>query len=224
MVEAPPAPPALPKLRESDKFMYDALSGLVNSKWLMKWFHSSRIIHNIVATVDNLPRRRAPMSVMPIRRAHGKFITEGPEENLSVSPKNAARYRYYMRIADAIDAKQAVELYVRIYPLFQDAYEQLGFPHKYFNDRLMYVIDNLLAAPNVKEPVKLVQPNVFFLYADPDLESRSIGQRIMMRIGSRNEAKLKKKLREIRQELKLHMHDRKIEQPASAPVPATAAQ
>lgn len=225
VVEAPPAPPpALPALAESDKFMLDALSGLVNNKWLMKWFNSERVIHNIVATIDNLPRRRAPMSVMPIRPARGKFITEGNEDNLTVSPRNAARYRYYMRIADAIDAKQLVALYVRIYPLFQNAYEQLGYPKKYFNDRLVFVIDNLLAAPNIKEPVKLVQPNVFYLYADPDLEGRSIGQRIMMRIGSRNEAKLKKKLREIKQELLLHMHDRKVDQPASAVAPASAAK
>ena len=69
---------------------------------------------------------------------------------------------------------------------------------------MIEVIDNLLAAPDIKEPVKLVQPKIVYVYADPDLEGRSIGQRILMRIGSDNEAKVKTKLQEIRQELFLH--------------------
>ncbi|MDP4030008.1 MAG: DUF3014 domain-containing protein, partial [Gallionella sp.] len=72
-------------------------------------------------------------------------------------------------------------------------------------------IDNLLAAPDIKEPVKLVRPNVFYLFADPGLEERSIGQRILMRIGSKNEAIIKSKLREIKQELLLHMREKKVE-------------
>lgn len=211
VVEAPPAPPPLPTLAGSDKFVLDALVGLVGNKSLMKWFHTERIIHNFVATIDNLPRRRAPMSVMPVERAPGKFVTAGTESEPTIDPKNAARYTPYVRIAKAIDAKKLVGLYIRLYPLFQQAYEELGYPKKYFNDRLIVALDNLLAAPDIKEPVKLVRPNVYYLYADPDIEGRSIGQRILMRTGSRNEAILKTKLREIKQELLLHMHEKKVD-------------
>ncbi|MDO8263791.1 MAG: DUF3014 domain-containing protein [Gallionella sp.] len=211
VIETPPAAPALPVLAESDSYMLDALAGLVGNKSLMKVFHTERIIHNIVATIDNLPSRRAPMSVMPVERAPGKFVTAGTESDPSISTKNAARYTPYVKIAEAVDAKKLVELYVRLYPLFQQAYEKLGYPKKYFNDRLIVALDNLLAAPDIKEPVRLVQPNVFYLFADPDLEERSIGQRILMRTGSKNEAIIKGKLREIKQELILHMHEKKVE-------------
>lgn len=209
VIEAPPAP--LPALADSDRFMLDALAGLVGNKSLMKFFHTERIIRNIVATIDNLPRRRAPMNVMPVERAPGQFIVAGTEDDPAISPKNAARYTPYVRIAAAIDPKKLVELYVRLYPLFQQAYEELGYPKLYFNDRLIVAIDNLLAAPDIKEPVKLVRPNVFYLFADPSLEERSIGQRILMRTGSRNEAIIKGKLREIKQELLLHMREKKVE-------------
>ncbi|MDO8463666.1 MAG: DUF3014 domain-containing protein [Gallionella sp.] len=211
LIEAPPALPPLPALADSDSLMLDALAGLVGNKSLMKFFHTERIIHNIVATIDNLPRRRAPMSVMPVEQASGKFITAGTESDLTISPKNAARYTPYVKVAEAIDAKKLVELYVRLYPLFQQAYEELGYPKQYFNDRLIVVLDDLLAAPNIKEPVRLAQPGVYYLFADPDLEGRSIGQRILMRTGSNNEAIIKSKLREIKQELKLHMHEKKVE-------------
>ena len=210
VVEAPPAPPPLPALADSDSFMLDALTGLIGNKSLMKFFHTERIIHNIVATIDNLPRRRAPLSVMPVEPAPGKFAVAGTEDNQTISPKNAARYAPYVKIAEAIDAKKLVGLYIRLYPLFQQAYEELGYPKKYFNDRLIVVLDDLLAAPDIKEPVRLVRPSVYYKFADPDLEGRSIGQRILMRTGSKNEAIIKGKLREIRQELMLHTHEQKM--------------
>lgn len=210
VIETPPAPP-LPTLAASDKFILNALAGIIGNKSLMKFFHTDRFIHNFVATIDNLPGRRAPMSVMPVKPASGKFVTAGTESDLTIGTKNAARYTPYVRIAAAVDAKKLVGLYVRLYPLFQQAYEELGYPKKYFNDRLIVVLDDLLAAPTVKGPVKLVQPNVYYQYAVPSLESRSIGQRILMRLGSKNEATVKAKLREIKQELMLHMHEKKVE-------------
>lgn len=211
VIEAPPAPPQLPVLAESDNFMLDALAGLVGNKSLMKLFHTEKIIHNIVATVDNLPRSRAPMSVMPVEPAPGKFITAGTEDDLEISPDNAARYSAYVKISEAINTRKLVEVYVRLYPLFQQAYEELGYPKKYFNDRLIQALDNLLDTPVIKEPIKLVQPSVYYQFADPDLEERSIGQRILMRIGNRNAERIKVRLREIKQELKLHMHEKKVD-------------
>jgi len=62
-------------------------------------------------------------------------------------------------------------------------------------------IDDLLAAPEVKAPLRLIQPKVMYEYADPELEARSAGQKIMMRIGHANAALIKQKLRAIRAEL-----------------------
>src|SRR3989338_10344022 len=211
VIEAVPAQPPLPELSDSDKFMLDTLAGLVGNKSSMKLFYTERIIRKIVATIDNLPRERVPLSVMPVSPAPGAFITEGEEGDKTISPKNAARYAIYVKIAEAIDARKLVEVYVRLYPLFQQAYEELGYPKKYFNDRLLAAIDNMLAAPDLKKPVKLVQPHVLYNFADPDLEVRSAGQKILMRMGSGNAAKIKAKLREIKQQIMLHMRDKKLD-------------
>jgi Protein of unknown function (DUF3014) len=90
----------------------------------------------------------------------------------------------YMQLATGIDSTKLVALYIRFYPLFQQAYEDLGYPKAYFNDRVVEVIDHLLAAPEVPAQTKLVQPKVFYQFADPDLETRSAGQKILMRIGN----------------------------------------
>jgi hypothetical protein len=212
-VEAPPQQPPLPTLADSDKLMLDALTGLVGNKSLMEFIDPDRFIRNFVATIDNLPGRRAPMSVMPVKPAPGTFATSSVTGSLTISPANAARYSAYVKIAETIDAKKLVGLYVRLYPLFQQAYEELGYPGKYFNDRLIVALDDLLAAPIATEPVKLVQPGVYYQYADPGLESRSIGQRILMRLGSRNEDMIKTRLREIKEELLRHLQLKKVVQP-----------
>jgi hypothetical protein len=62
-------------------------------------------------------------------------------------------------------------------------------------------IDDLLAAPEVHDPVRLVQPSVFYKYADARLENLSAGQRLMIRIGSENAARIKAKLRGLRDAL-----------------------
>jgi hypothetical protein len=211
VIEAPPVISPLPKLAESDSFALNALADLIGNKSLMKLFHTERIIRNVVVTIDNLPRMKLPLRLMPVGQASGTFITSGSEDELTISPDNAARYIPYMRIAESIDIKKIVELYVRLYPLFQQAYVELGYPKKYFNDRLIEVLDDLLDAPDIQEPVKLVQPNVLYQFADPDLEELSIGQRILIRTGSKNEAKLKARLEKIKLELNLHMHENKIE-------------
>jgi hypothetical protein len=133
-------------------------------------------------------------------------VTAGDADQVTLSPQNEARYAPFIELVKVTDTKQLVALYFHFYPLFQQAYEDLGYPSQYFNDRLIEVIDNLLATPDVKGPIELTQPNVLFLYADPKLEALSAGQKTMLRMGPDNERVLKDKLRQLREALATHKH------------------
>lgn len=200
----PPGAPPLPALGASDGSVGQALAKLVGESAFARLFYPDRIILRIVATIDSLPRKTAPENMMPVKPVPGKFAIAGTEGHLVIAPQNAARYTPYVRVVQAIDARALVDLYVRLYPLFQAAYVELGYPHGYFNDRLIVAIDNLLAAPDIKGPIKLTRPKVLYQFADPALENLSAGQKIMLRMGSANEAIVKVKLREIRQALLAH--------------------
>ncbi len=210
IVALPPEKPQLPGLNESDEYMLDVLSGLFNKESLLDIFLVQHIIRKIVATVDNLPRQHLPPNVVPVKRASGRFMVEAKEGIYTISVKNSARYSVYMKIVEMIEARKVVEAYVSLYPLFQKAYEELGYPGKYFNDCLLATIDNLLAAPEMKEPVRLVQPKVFYMYENTELESCSSGQKILMRIGRKNAAIIKDKLREIKKQIMLNLQEKKI--------------
>ena len=134
----------------------------------------------------------------PVRPTGTVFATTGQEASLAIAPENAKRYTAYLKLAQATDVGALVALYRRYYPLFQQAYVDLGYPQGYFNDRLVAALDDLLATPEPTTPLRLAQPKVRYEYADPDLERRSAGQRIMLRIGVDNARIVKTKLRAIR--------------------------
>jgi hypothetical protein len=195
-----PTEKPLPALSQSDSPIRDALRPLFG-KDLEKFFYLQDIIHRIVATIDNLPRDSVSLRLMPVKRPPGILVTIGTKESLAVSPQNAARYRPYVHLAGSVPTYALLSLYKRFYPLFQEQYENLGYPGKYFNDRLVEVIDHLLEAPDLRPPVRLSQPRVLYEFADPKLESLSAGQKILLRMGRENALKVKAKLREIREAL-----------------------
>jgi hypothetical protein len=197
--DGPPAEP-LPALTKSDDAMRDALAALFG-KDLEKFFNLRDIVHRIVATIDNLPRDDVPLALLPVKRVPGFFVTTGTGESLALSPENAARYEPYVRLVEAVPTEALVAVYRRFYPLFQKQYENLGYPEKYFNDRVVEVIDHLLEAPDLHRPVLLSQPRVLYEFADPRLEGLSAGQKILLRMGRESAVKMKAKLREIREAL-----------------------
>lgn len=200
-VESPdePAEP-LPPLAESDPQIGDALMALFGSG-LPHFVYTKNIVHRIVATVDNLPRDHLSLRLLPVKATGGIPRTMNSGETLVFSPKNALRYERYVRFAEALPTMPIMALYARFYPLFQQQYEQLGYPDKYFNDRVVEVIDHLLETPETAELPRLIQPGVLYQFADPALESRSAGQKIMLRVGSANRTRIKAKLQEIRRAL-----------------------
>jgi DUF3014 family protein len=207
--EAPPAirnplpdsDAKLPTLANSDSLMRESLVELIGRKAFEDFIAPDRLIPRIVATVDNLPRRSTPRRLMPLHPVSGPFITAGAGEQLALDPTNYRRYTAYVRVLEAAPANTVVSLYVQTYPLFQRAYEELGYGSGYFNDRLVEAIDDLLAAPEINAPIRLMQPKVFYEFTDPDLETRSAGQKMLIRMGAENARRVKAKLAEIRQAL-----------------------
>ena len=193
-----PADPPLPSLKESDGPVAGALAALVGVDAFGRVFLTENLVRNIVATVDALPREAVSGRINPIQPAPGMPATAGKDAALTLAPSNAARYAPYMQLVDSVGTERLVAFYRHHYPLFQQAYVELGYPNGYFNDRLVEAIDDLLAAPDPAGPIRLTQPKVLYEFADPALEERSAGQKMMLRIGTQNRDRVKAKLREIR--------------------------
>lgn len=201
--ENPTPESALPAIDDSDAAMRDALVGVFGSAAGDVLVPDS-LVRRIVATIDALPRKKLAARMRPVTPAPGKFVVENPDGDIVLSADNYARYAPLMRLVEDADVGQLVEVYLRFYPRFQQAYVQLGYPSGYFNDRLVDAIDDMLDTPEVQGPIGLTRPNVLFEYTDSVLEESSVGQKLLLRMGPENAAVIKEKLREIRREVTAH--------------------
>jgi len=202
----PTLPEALPPVQESDQSIQEALESLLANQSMAKLLHIDNFIQKFVATIDNLPEKRLPRAHLPIKPPGGKFLIAGTAEEPQISAKNYQRYAPYVRLFESIDQDLALKVYTYFYPLFQKAYEQLGYQNAYFNDRLVYVIEHLLETPNPADPILLAQPAVLYIYADPALENLSSGQKVLLRIGQEQRLRVLKILDNYRERLiSLHL-------------------
>lgn len=190
----------LPALGDSDASVKDSLAGIFGRP-LDQFLVPRDIVRHVVATIDNLPRRKVAIQTWPVVPTPGAPVVTTEGETITWSNDNLTRYAPIMAVVRNTDTKQVAAVYKRYYPLFQQAYTELGYPDGYFNNRLVEVIDHLLQAPDVPGPVQLTQPGVFYQFADPTLEERSAGQKLLIRMGSDNAAAIKLKLRELRREI-----------------------
>ena len=146
---------SLPILDRSDRLVRGALSDLVGRAAVLAFLDPRGFVRHAVATVDNLGREHAPVRLWPVLPVHGRMPVVETDNGLRVAHANDLRYLPFVRLATSVDAARAAALYRHLYPLFQQAFEDLGYPGKYFNDRLVAVIDVLLATPEVNHPIRL---------------------------------------------------------------------
>lgn len=205
----------LPPLNESDEYVQGNLAGLVGEAAAIQYFAADGLASRAVATVDALGSRQVPGNIQAVAGPETDYMAypdpDPPSEMLDEQgdpvqqylsdPGNSSRYNAYVEMIEAVDAEQFAALYHRNSPLFQQAWRELGYTDVSFDDRLVEVIDELLATPEVEEPYRLVKPEAVYLFADEDLEALSAGQKIMLRLGSENRARVKSKLSEFRQAL-----------------------
>ena len=204
---------ALPALNDSDQVVIDSLVGVLGREPVAQYLVPQNVVRHFVVTVDNLPRHKVAVDLRPVKPTAGQTVTATQGDITTLSDANFARYAALVRVVQNADTRSLVVVYERLYPLFQQAYEDLGYPGKYFNDRLVEAIDDMLAAPDVPGPIQLVQPKVFWAYADPALEERSAGQKLLIRMGPANERAIKAKLREFRAAIIEHPAQNQAPQP-----------
>ena len=202
-VAAPDTPAVpLPALDQSDAVIREKMGHLHTIAQLDKLFIFDSIIRKFVVTVDNMTEAKLPQKFKFTRLPRNKFLVQTASDGTEyIDPANYDRYVPYVRFVESLDTHSLVELYYQYYPLFQEAYVDLGYPDREFNDRLIEVLDHLLATPDMDEPVQLLQPNVNYTFADKQLEALSGGQKLLIRIGPSNAGKIRSWLQDVRREL-----------------------
>ena len=217
-VPATPAQPQHPLAPAAQALAADDAPSLdrMAREWLgaraLQFLVMPGLAHHLVATIDNLPRGHAAPRLWPLSPVGGKLQTQPNAQGLQIAAANSARYDAVVAFVTSLEPATVVQWYRQAYPVLQQTYEELGYPGQYFNDRLVAVIDHLLQTPQPQEPldIRLVQvqgqvapqqPWLRYEFADPDLQARSAGQKILLRLGSAHRATMMAYLQALRAQI-----------------------
>lgn len=189
----------LPPLDDSDAYFLLALVDVFGAE-IEAVLVNEALIDKFVATLDNLPRGHVAEQIRPVGRLEEPFVANPAAEQDSylLGDDNFVRYDALVELVESADIEVMVATYRRFYPLLQKSYIQLGYPNAYLNDRVVEVIDLLLATPEPPEPIRLLRPHVLYEFADPELESLSSGQKLLVRMGGERAMRIKLVLQDFR--------------------------
>ena len=200
-VQPEPAAEPLPALEDSDSAAWDALSALLEGGDLAQWLLPTHLVQRLVITIDALPRRDITGQVYVAKPVAGALVVDEAAGAVYLGAANFARYDAAVAVFERVDPRALVSAYVRLYPLFQQAWREIGPPGSHFNDRLVAVIDHVLAAPAPAGPVALVpaEGRPRWEFADPAMEQASIGHKALWRMGPDHAVRVKAKLSQLRE-------------------------
>ncbi len=187
----------LPELAESDEEMVAVATGLAG-EGVTDWLVTDQVVSRLVASIDALDSARVAQPMRPLTPIPGRFRVLGNGDEAAISPQNAERYQPYVDLLKGMAPEQVASLYRRYYPLFQQAYQDQGYPEGYFNDRLVAIVDHLLGAPEPAGVLEVRQNEAVYEFVDEQYEQLSAGQKMMMRLGNDNEQAVKDWLRQFR--------------------------
>ncbi|MDC6170188.1 DUF3014 domain-containing protein, partial [Paucibacter sp. XJ19-41] len=203
-------PPILPN--EVDRVVAQTLG----PKTLARYFYMEPLARRFVASVDKLGERTPATSQWLLKPARGELLlakSRRAQDGQPIAAANSQRYADFVRWFERTDNARLLSLYARLYPLLQQTYVELGHPQGYFNDRLIEVIDLMLATPLRKSALRVKPASAETLaaaaqsatpqqpryeFSDPALESLATGQKMLLRAGPQQAERIKTKLRALR--------------------------
>ncbi|MFQ5744645.1 MAG: DUF3014 domain-containing protein [Acidobacteriota bacterium] len=199
-VEEPPPPPALelPPLDASDGFVRLLVTGLSTDPQLEKVIAAHRLIHTLVAVVDNIASGEDPRRLLEFLEPDRKFRVLKHGDTTVINPASYKRYDWAAAVFASLDTDGTAKLLHDLEPLLDEAYQELGYPSAKFMGALNAAIDRLAATP-IPDGDPVVRLGVLtYRFADPTFEALSPAEKHLLRMGPANARTIQAKLKELK--------------------------
>ncbi|OMH30277.1 DUF3014 domain-containing protein [Motiliproteus sp. MSK22-1] len=196
----------IPPLNNSDSTVKQSLMSLDATLMLANWLVDEELVRKFVVMVDNMAEGQIPRKHIVLKPLPTTFRVLEKGDQVFLDGYNFGRYRPYIDLLTRLDAQRVTSLYLRYYPLMQQAYAELGYPRRSFHKRLLMAIDHMLDSPVMDGAIELVQPSVMYKYADPELEQLSDVHKQLLRMGPENARQILTRLTALRSTLLQFRH------------------
>ena len=207
----PPTPVVLPTLEKSDDFIRDRAAGASSNTNLADWLKSDDLIRRLTAAAEVMASGKIPRDSLGFLAPKKKFAVVKNGGKIFVDPKTYARYDALGGAVESINASAAAKLFTDVKPLLQQACQELGKRSCDVQGAVVGDIKSLLQVPQVDGMLRLRMKIVTWEMTDSKLEQLTAAQKVVVRMGPKNAAKVQAKLREFAKAL--GASDRELPQP-----------
>jgi len=205
-VEASQAPETpLPELDDADATVRSEVlaasgtSGSDTTSTLATWLGQDDLLHRFAALANNAAKGEYPWRQLGfLAPAERLPVIVDDDGRIELDPKGYARFDRFVDTVTSVPPPAAAALAKRYSPLIAQALGELGEGETDAIATMRAGIDEALATPVLEGPVELVQPKVFYQYADPEVEGLPPLQKQLLRMGPENVKRLQAYLTEVK--------------------------
>lgn len=189
----------LPPLEDSDAFVRERIEPMDLPS---PWVEQGDYVRRLAVLAENASRGTYPRRQLAFLAPSGAFKVVERGEEVFIDPASYDRYDTYVEELESVDPARLAGLLEAVNPLVEAALSEIGVqapPGQVF----AAAVKEVLAVPVLEGQIELIQPNVMYHYADPELESLSPLKKQVLRMGPDNVRRLQDYLRRVAAELEL---------------------
>jgi len=166
-----------------------------HAEWLA-WLVPEELALNFVRTVGSVAYDEFPQTSLEPLRPDDGFSVVRRGQRFFPAETSYRRYDRAVEVFRSIDVEGAAAAWERLEPLFERAHDELGYPGE-FADTLEAAVQKLVSVQIPETPPELRLRVISFEYVDPALEALNPAQKLLLRLGPENAARVLAKLREL---------------------------
>ena len=189
------------ELMDGDSMLRQELAATGTDSIMSKLMSNEHPINVSAAFIDGLGRGVILKKLLPGDPPKQAFSVVEEDEVIYISPSSYQRYDSYTDILTALDSKRLVSSFHALRPMYEQAFQYLGLDPGDFDNTIIRALDQVLATPEIIEPIALQPKSVVYIFADPALENLPAVQKQLLRMGPDNISRIKQQARALREGL-----------------------
>ena len=142
---------------------------------------TEQLVRKAVVVVANVAEGLSPARLFPHLRPEERFEVASHSGRLVIDAESYYRYNTYVDLLVSLDSAGLVETYRNVRPLIDEAYQELGYGERPFEDVLTMAFTVVLKTPIVRGDMAVKTVSVNYTYSAQWIEDLPPVQRQLLR-------------------------------------------
>lgn len=188
--EVAPEPEPLPALMDSDALVKERFSELSSDVDYQLIWQADQLLQRWVTVIDGAANQKLIRGVVAVPPPSEKFPVYRDGGRYFLDPAGFERYDQRVTLLTSLPVGSLTGSFHTLRPLLEEAYGQMGQDPEAFDNTLIQLLNRVIDAPVYVAPLELNATSVNYTFADPELEALPDLEKLLIRMGPENTAKL----------------------------------